>query len=82
MVFSLLAAAAVTTGQVQHLSTPLPVLLPAPSQGTGYYIMQGTTIVSQPYATASDCFKALSRAKSALPPGSNTATLVCAHRAP
>jgi hypothetical protein len=80
MLFALLAAAAVTTGQVQRLATPLPVLLPATAPGTAYYIMQGSAIVSRPFSTASDCMKALAKVKNPALPATNA--LVCAHRHP
>jgi hypothetical protein len=48
----------------------------------GYYIMQGGTIVSQPYVTAADCTRGLAKLKNQVPVGTNTSTLVCAYRKP
>jgi len=46
----------------------------------GYYLMVGNTIVSQPFANVSDCFKMLAKIKSTMQPG--TSNLVCVHRHP
>jgi acyl-CoA reductase-like NAD-dependent aldehyde dehydrogenase len=74
---TLLAAAAVTPGQTSTQSTPVP----APVAGTmGYYIMQGSKIVSKPFSSAPACNAALANLKSSLPPG--VTNVVCAHRVP
>jgi hypothetical protein len=79
MLVTLLAAAAVTPGQTVRLQTPPPVL-GAPAPAMGYYMMVGNTIVSQPFANVSDCFKMLAKIKSTMQPG--TSNLVCVHRHP
>jgi hypothetical protein len=79
-IVALLAAAAVTPGQRLPLATPAPVFGAPAQTAMGYYLMLGTTIVSQPFNTASDCFKVLAKAKATMQPG--TANLVCAHRRP
>lgn len=60
--------------------TAAPMYVPGPSGVMGYYMMQGTTIVSGAFPTADDCFKALAKLRKTLPP--NTAPIVCAHRVP
>ena len=57
----------------------LPSLAPPPGQ-MGYYMMQGSRIVSQSYGSGPACIKALTVLKKSLP--SNIAPIVCAHRAP
>jgi hypothetical protein len=57
----------------------LPALQPPPGQ-MGYYMMQGSRIVSQSYASGPACIKALAVMMKSLPP--NVAPIVCAHRAP
>jgi hypothetical protein len=62
-------------------ATPAPITLPPAQTGTlGYYMMQGTRIVSTPFPSAPACFKALADLQKKLPP--NTAPIVCAHRRP
>ena len=46
----------------------------------GYYMMQGSRIVSTPFPSAPACYKALADLQKKLPP--NTAPIVCAHRRP
>jgi hypothetical protein len=46
----------------------------------GYYMMQGSHIISQPFTSAPDCFKALAAWRKSLP--NNIAPIVCAHRVP
>jgi hypothetical protein len=77
---TLLAAAAVTPGQTQPLATPAPVYAPATQPGMGYFLMQGNTIISPPFANVSDCYKALAKLKSTMQPGVNN--VVCVHRRP
>lgn len=57
----------------------LPAAQPQPGQ-MGYYMMQGSRIVSQPYSSGPACMKALAALMKSIP--SNTAPIVCAHRAP
>ena len=62
---------------------PAAILLPAlqlPPGQMGYYMMQGSRIVSQSYGSGPACIKALTVLKKSLP--SNIAPIVCAHRAP
>jgi hypothetical protein len=61
---------------------PAPVQLPAqpPSGKMGYYMMQGSRIVSAEYPSAPACFKAVADLMKKLP--ANTAPIVCAHRVP
>jgi hypothetical protein len=62
--------------------TPPPIISgPPPGQGQlAYYMMQGSTIISQPYTSAPACQKALTEFKKKLP--GNIAPIVCAHRRP
>jgi hypothetical protein len=46
----------------------------------GYYIMQGSRIVSPPFANVAACTKALANVQKTTAPGNDT--LVCAHRRP
>jgi hypothetical protein len=46
----------------------------------GYYMMQGSRIVSAAYPSAPACFKAVTDFKKTLP--ANIAPIVCAHRVP
>jgi hypothetical protein len=46
----------------------------------GYYMMQGSRIVSQSYASGPACLKALGVLMKSLP--ATVAPIVCAHRAP
>jgi hypothetical protein len=57
----------------------LPALQPPPGQ-MGYYMMQGSRIVSQSYASGPACLKALGVLMKSLP--ATVAPIVCAHRAP
>ena len=82
LIVTLLATAAVTAGQVHTLATPMPVFVPAPPRGMGYYVMQGNKIVSQPFVTAADCTRGLTKLKNQLPVGTYTSNLVCAYRKP
>lgn len=82
LIVTLLASAAVTAGQVHLLATPLPVFVPAAPRGMGYYIMQGSRIVSQPFVTPADCNRGLTKLKNQLPVGTYTSNLVCAYRKP
>jgi hypothetical protein len=61
---------------------PAPVVLPTvldPAK-MGYYMMQGSRIVSAAYPSAPACFKAVAALVKTLPP--NVAPIVCAHRVP
>jgi hypothetical protein len=62
--------------------TPPPIISgpPAGSGQLGYYMMQGSRIVSTPFPSAPACYKALADLQKKLPP--NTAPIVCAHRRP
>jgi hypothetical protein len=60
--------------------TAPPFYVPGPTGVMGYYMMQGSTIVSGAFPSVSDCFKALATLKKTLPP--NIAPIVCAHRVP
>jgi hypothetical protein len=62
--------------------TPAPVLAPAAPvlSAPGYYLMQGSRIVSPPYASVAQCTEALAKLQARLPPG--TPVVVCAHRRP
>jgi hypothetical protein len=70
---SLTSAAAVAV----PATPPQPVPTEAPM---GYYIMQGKTIVSQPFPDVNTCFKTLQKIQKTVAPGNDT--LVCAHRHP
>lgn len=62
---------------------PAAILLPAlqpPAGQMGYYMMQGSRIVSQSYSSGPACQKALTVLMKSLPP--TVAPIVCAHRAP
>jgi hypothetical protein len=61
---------------------PTPIALPAvldPAK-MGYYMMQGSRIVSAAYPSAPACFKAVAALMKTLPP--NVAPIVCTHRVP
>jgi hypothetical protein len=78
------ASAAATPNVAATASPPpaailLPALQPPPGQ-MGYYMMQGSRIVSQSYASGPACIKALAVLMKSLPP--TVAPIVCAHRAP
>jgi hypothetical protein len=77
-----LLALCVASATLGVSGTPPPVISgPPPGQGPlAYYMMQGSTIISQPYTSAPDCQKALTDFKKKLPP--NIAPIVCAHRRP
>ena len=61
-------------------STPTPLPAPPPLAAMGYYMMQGSRIVSEAYPSAPACFKAVAELMKTLP--ANTAPIVCAHRRP
>jgi hypothetical protein len=65
-------------------ATPVPTMVPIPVQpgpnGMGYFMMQGSRIVSAAYPSAPACFKALTALMKTLP--ANVAPIVCAHRRP
>lgn len=75
---------------VPGAATAAPVATPSPPSAMpavslpggplAYYMMQGSRIVSAPYASAPACFKALADLMKTLPP--NIAPIVCAHRRP
>jgi len=84
VLFGLVAAFATLTATPAGAqpATPAPVI-PAPQQPSAplaYYMMQGNRIISQPYASAPACMKALAVLKQSLP--ANVAPIVCAHRRP
>ncbi|HEV8022562.1 MAG TPA: hypothetical protein VGP41_14905 [Candidatus Lustribacter sp.] len=58
------------------------VLVPSAPDPTkmGYYMMQGSRIVSSAYPSAPACFKAVAALMKTLP--ANVAPIVCAHRVP
>lgn len=60
--------------------TAAPMYVPGPTGVMGYYMMQGSTIVSGAFPSAPACFKALATLMKSLP--ANTAPIVCAHRVP
>ncbi len=70
------AFAAAPTPSPAPAAIPMP---PAPGK-MGYYMMQGSRIVSAVYPSAPDCFKAVTALMKTLP--ANTAPIVCAHRVP
>jgi len=84
VLLGLCVACAVLTAGVpalaQTATPPAITLPPAPSGAQGYYMMQGSRIVSTPFPSAPACFKALADLQKKLPP--NTAPIVCAHRRP
>ena len=79
MFVTLLAAAEITPGQRIMLKPASTAAAPLPGKA-GYYLMQGRTIVSQPFANVNDCYKALAKIKLTPQPGLDT--LVCVHRVP
>ena len=83
-VFALLVASATLGATPPPAPGPPPgyVLIPTapdPKQ-MGYYMMQGSRIVSGAYPSAPACFKALDALLKTLP--ANVAPIVCAHRVP
>lgn len=84
LVLALLVASATLGATPPPSPGPPPgyVLIPAapdPSQ-MGYYMMQGSRIVSGVYPSAPACMKALAALMKTLP--GNVAPIVCAHRVP
>jgi hypothetical protein len=83
-----LVAAAIATAPTSAAAAskatpvPAPVVTAAPNLNVapGYFLVQGSRIVSQPYANERACQKALKAIKHDMQPGSDT--LVCAHRRP
>lgn len=86
MAFAMLPAPAFAAAAASPPPAPAPgaaILLPAlqpPPGQMGYYMMQGSRIVSQVYASGPACIKALAVLMKSLPP--TVAPIVCAHRAP
>lgn len=89
MAFAALATAspvrAAATPSAAATASPPPAVillpaLPAPPGQMGYYMMQGSRIVSQSYASGPACQKALVVLMKSLP--ATVAPIVCAHRAP
>jgi hypothetical protein len=76
--FAAPAAPAFAAASPTPSPAPLPVQ-PAPGK-MGYYMMQGSRIVSAEYPSAPACFKAVAELVKTLP--ANTAPIVCAHRVP
>jgi hypothetical protein len=74
------AAPAATATPPAPAATPytLPAVLDPAKMG--YYMMQGSRIVSASYPSAPVCFKAVAELMKTLPP--NIAPIVCAHRVP
>ena len=82
VLLALCLACAMPATTLAQTATPPPIAAQPPaSQGPlGYYMMQGSRIVSTPFPSAPACFKALADLQKKLPP--NTAPIVCAHRRP
>ena len=84
--FALAGPARAATPTPAPAPTPVPETVPynPPPLANGgpmaYYMMQGNRIVSQPFGSAPDCYKALAALLKTLP--ANTAPIVCAHRRP
>jgi hypothetical protein len=81
--FAILVVAAGTTPAMARKPSPKPTVtpqqsVPQPVVAPGYYIMQGSVIVSPRYATVPDCYKALAALKNTLQPG--TDSIACVHR--
>jgi len=76
------AAAAPAAAAGKATPVPAPIVTAAPNQETapGYFLVQGSRIVSKPYQNERACQKALKAIKHDMQPGSDT--LVCAHRRP
>jgi hypothetical protein len=55
----------------------VPSVTPGP---LAYYIMQGKTIVSDPFTDVNECLKAVAKIQKTAAPGNDQ--LVCAHRRP
>jgi hypothetical protein len=84
-VAALVAAAPVSAGATAGKPpppTPAPVVTAAanPDVAPGYFLVQGSRIVSKPFSNERACQKALKGIKHDMQPGSDT--LVCAHRRP
>jgi hypothetical protein len=74
------AAPAATATPPPAAATPIALpAVPDPAK-MGYYMMQGSRIVSAAYPSAPACFKAVAALMKTLPP--NVAPIVCAHRVP
>jgi hypothetical protein len=82
VLLALLVAFATLPAASPALAQSIPTPLPAPPQlaAMGYYMMQGSRIVSSVYPSAPACFKAVAELMKTLP--ANTAPIVCAHRRP
>jgi hypothetical protein len=85
VLLALFVAFAVQPAPAAAVATPTPApIAPLPMQPStgamGYYMMQGSRIVSAPYPSAPACFKAVEALMKTLP--ANTAPIVCAHRRP
>ncbi len=79
MFVTLLASAEITPGQRIMLKPAATAAAPLPGKA-GYYLMQGRTIISAPFANVSDCFKTLAKMRQTPQPGLDT--VVCVHRVP
>jgi len=73
---AVVAIAAPAAAKTAPVATPAP----QPQVPAGYYLVQGSRIVSKPYENEEACRKALVAIKRDMRPGSDT--LVCAHRRP
>lgn len=84
VLLALLVAFAAQPVAALAAATPVPVPVQVPMQSApgkmGYYMMQGSRIVSAEYPNAPECFKAVAALMKTLPP--NIAPIVCAHRVP
>jgi hypothetical protein len=59
---------------------PVPAVPSATPGPLAYYIMQGKTIVSDPFSNVNECIKAVAKIQKTVAPGNDQ--LVCAHRRP
>lgn len=84
LVRSILAAAFAAALATAALPASAKAAAPSPAPATpgplGYYIMQGTFIISQPYTDTASCMKALAKIQKDPAPGKDM--IVCAHRRP
>jgi len=74
------ASAAAAVGKATPVPAPVVTAAPNLNVAPGYFLVQGSRIVSQPYQNERACQKALKAIKHDMQPGSDT--LVCAHRRP